>query len=297
VSTAHDYTLERGESWDRLIIVKDRRTHRPLKVTACQGYMRNGALTQTLNAQVSSEHGVYLTLDEFETWALLDGEYPYDVVATIAAEDRIVQSGTIKVASVSQISPRGAAEQMSGDPMAALMSTTTTTPALTAEGYPLWQQTPTRVDLAFWQGDDVVIPLFFNDPDIPDDDMSDYDWHAEIRVYHGFDSTLVGEFAVAATFITGTDEATEHTKVELLLPRQFNTRAGTFRWEVYAVGDSDLSRFPKPASVDAADWPPPDVLRTMLFGYCTVLPRVSATDVLPPPAPGALMLGNGGMPV
>ena len=33
-----------------------------------------------------------------------------------------------------------------------------------ADGHKLWERTPSRCDLLFYQGDDVVIPLYFNDP-------------------------------------------------------------------------------------------------------------------------------------
>ena len=36
--------------------------------------------------------------------------------------------------------------------------------ATTEDGHKLWERTPTRCDLLFYQGDDIVIPLYFNDP-------------------------------------------------------------------------------------------------------------------------------------
>jgi hypothetical protein len=154
---------------------------------------------------------------------------------------------------------------------------------LTPDGHKLWERTPSRCDLLFYQGDDVVIPLYFNDPVISGDDLSAHEWFAQIRVLHRHRSRLVAEFTTAVEFHAGTippDFADEYTKVELFLPRTENLYYGQFRWDLYSMADADLSRFPKPDDVDAADWPPPDALRTWLYGVATISPRVTSTDVL-----------------
>jgi hypothetical protein len=162
----------------------------------------------------------------------------------------------------------------------------------TADGHKLWERTPSRCDLLFYQGDDVVIPLYFNDPAVANDDMSLHEWFAQIRVLHRYQSTLVSEFITTATFNTGTTEEDEYTKVELFLPRWDNLYYGQYRWDLYSISDADLSRFPKPEGVDAADWPPPDALRTWLYGVVNIAPRVTDTDYLTsgfgetPPWPG-----------
>ena len=150
----------------------------------------------------------------------------------------------------------------------------------TADGHKLWERTPSRCDLLFYQGDDVVIPLYFNDPTIANDDMSLHEWHAQIRVLHRYQSRLVGEFATTAEFYTGADETDEYTMVELFLPRSENLYYGQYRWDLYSISDADLSRFPKPEDVDAADWPPTDALRTWLYGVVNIAPRVTDTDYL-----------------
>lgn len=163
-----------------------------------------------------------------------------------------------------------------------------------ADGRKIWQRTPAACDLLFYQGDDVVIPLYFNDPATANDDMSLYEWHAQIRVRHAYRSILVAEFVTTATFHTGTDETDEYTVVELFLPRVDNCYYGVYRWDLYSISDTDMSRFPKPTDVLPADWPPPDALRTWLYGVATIVPRVTATDVLPTP-PGSI--GSGGAAV
>jgi hypothetical protein len=156
---------------------------------------------------------------------------------------------------------------------------------VTADGHRIWQQTPSAVDLIFWQGDDVVVPLYFNDPAVLSDDMADnYAWYAQIRRLHSYRSTLVADFVTKAVYhppTTPGDETDEYTMVELFLPRSENITAGLYRWELYSIALEDWSRFPKPDDVDAADWPPPDALRTWLWGRCYIVPRVASTDALP----------------
>jgi hypothetical protein len=153
--------------------------------------------------------------------------------------------------------------------------------ATTADGHKLWERTPSRCDLLFYQGDDVVIPLYFNDPSIAGDDMSDQQWFAQIRVLHRYQSTLVADFVTAAEFHPGADEDTEYTKVELFLPRADNRHYGQYRWDLYSLSAVDLSRFPMPIDLPEDEiWPPPDALRTWLYGIVNIAPRVTETDVL-----------------
>jgi hypothetical protein len=150
----------------------------------------------------------------------------------------------------------------------------------TADGHKLWERTPSRCDLLFYQGDDIVIPLYFNDPTVANDDMSSQTWFAQIRVIHRYQSRLVAEFVTTAQFNTGTDETDEYTLVELLLPRDRNLYYGQYRWDLYSLSAADLTRFPKPEDVEDADWPPADMIRTWLYGVATIAPRVTDTDYL-----------------
>lgn len=169
----------------------------------------------------------------------------------------------------------------------------TSSNSTTADGHKIWETTPSRCDLLFYQGDDVIIPLFFNDPLMTGDDMSDQTWVAQIRLIHRYRSRLVAEFVTTASYTAGA-ETVEATKVELFLPRSDNLYYGQFRWDLYSVSDSDLSRFPMPVDMPEDEiWPPPDILRTWLYGVCTISPRVTDTDYLtgssgdyPVPYPG-----------
>lgn len=157
---------------------------------------------------------------------------------------------------------------------------------LSEDGHRIWQQTPSAVDLIFWQGDDIVIPLYFNDPAVLNDDMAEnYEWFAQIRRLHSFKSAFVNDFITRAEYHPSADPIlepeSEYTKVELFLPRSDNIYSGIFQWELYSIATEDWSRFPKPDDVDPLDWPPPDALRTWLYGRCLIVPRTASTDVLP----------------
>jgi hypothetical protein len=109
--------------------------------------------------------------------------------------------------------------------------------SLSADGHLIWQRTPAACDLAFYQGDDIVIPLYFNDPVVLGDDMAaSFDWFAQIRRWHSYRSTLVSTFSIKATYHPksspiSTDPDDEYTMVELFLPRTDNTEWGTYQWE------------------------------------------------------------------
>ncbi len=158
---------------------------------------------------------------------------------------------------------------------------------LSEDGHPIWQSIPSCVDLVFYQGDDVVIPLYFNDPTVLGDNMAaEFDWTAQIRVWHRYTSTLVNEFSVKATYHPSAQtppvETDEYTLVEMFLPRSENIHWGVYRWELASTSPQDYSRFPKPDGIDDADWPPTDGVRTWLYGHCTIVPRLTSTDFLPP---------------
>jgi len=182
------------------------------------------------------------------------------------------------------------------------------TSSLTEDGHVLWEQTPSRCDLLFYQGDDIIIPLYFSDPAIAGDDMSGHNWFAQIRVLHRYQSRLVSEFVTNSLFHPGSDvDGTEYTVVELFLPRTENLYYGQYRWDLYSISDTDLSRFPKPDDMLEDDiWPPTDVIRTWLYGVANIAPRVTETDVLisgfsgyplvpyPGPPPDVTVITTGG---
>lgn len=101
-----NYTLVRGLPWERLIIVKDRNTHRVLKPTDASSYVKTGELSKVeLTATVTSENGIKLTLTAEETQDLPLGDLQYDVLATINGIQRPVSKGTITVTALDNITP------------------------------------------------------------------------------------------------------------------------------------------------------------------------------------------------
>jgi hypothetical protein len=163
-----------------------------------------------------------------------------------------------------------------------------------------WKQFPGRLDLFCYQGDDVQIPLYFQDPSDWDIDMSTvagWEWKAEVRVIHNARSTLVHEFVVAAEYIPPepTDEQPQGvTQVTLFLPHQLNYYTGQYHWDVQSVGPFDGPVYPTepPLGIEVDEWPPTTSIKTWLYGQFWVVPRVTATEWVPPP--DALPVGGGG---
>jgi hypothetical protein len=101
-----NYTLVRGLPWERLIIVKDKRTHRLQRPTDARAYVRTGAITVAeLTTTLTSENGIALSLTAEETQDLPLGDLFYDVLATINGVQQPVSQGTISVAALNNITP------------------------------------------------------------------------------------------------------------------------------------------------------------------------------------------------
>lgn len=101
-----NYSLTRGLPWERLIIVKDSRTHRVVKPTESNSYVKTGELSKVeITTEVTSENGIKLTLTAEETQDLPLGELQYDVLATIAGIQRPVSKGIITVDALDTITP------------------------------------------------------------------------------------------------------------------------------------------------------------------------------------------------
>jgi hypothetical protein len=99
--------IRRGEYWQRLIIVKDKRTHRLVHVTVASAMMQaaNSTIKIPITCVVDSLRGsILMVLSEAETADLVDGTYYYDVVAD-AGRLRTIETGTIEVSTVAQITP------------------------------------------------------------------------------------------------------------------------------------------------------------------------------------------------
>lgn len=106
--TSHtvNYSITRGLDWQRLIIVKDRRTHRQVKPTDARAFLKTGTLSKKeITIDLTSENGIMLYLSSEETQDLPLGELEYDVLATINDIQRPVARGTIVVSALDNITP------------------------------------------------------------------------------------------------------------------------------------------------------------------------------------------------
>jgi hypothetical protein len=108
-----NYSITRGLPWERLIIVKDRRTHKQIKPTEARAYLQTGPLAKKeLTVDLTSENGIMLSLSAEETQDLPLGKLQYDVLATINDIQRPVARGTIVVTALDNITPLEDAQAM-----------------------------------------------------------------------------------------------------------------------------------------------------------------------------------------
>jgi hypothetical protein len=76
------YTATQGIDWDRLVVVKDRRTRRVIRPIECWARIKTGDLTVApIRTLVTSEGAILLSLTAEETKALPVGELEFDVIA------------------------------------------------------------------------------------------------------------------------------------------------------------------------------------------------------------------------
>lgn len=101
-----DYTLTRGLPWERLIIVKDRWTHRLLYPSDARAYIKTGDITVAeITCTITTQNGIKLSLTAEETQDLPLGELVYDVMATVGGYQQPVAKGTIEVSALDTITP------------------------------------------------------------------------------------------------------------------------------------------------------------------------------------------------
>jgi hypothetical protein len=101
-----NYSIVRGLPWERLIIVKDRRTRKQIKPTEARSFIQTTSLAKKeLTVEITSANGIMLYLSAEETQDLPLGELEYDVLATIDDIQRPVARGTIVVSALDNITP------------------------------------------------------------------------------------------------------------------------------------------------------------------------------------------------
>ena len=109
-----NYTVDRGEVWERLLILKDRRTRRKrVPVEAAASVLIDG-VKYVIPSEITSEGGVLLTMSAANTEWMEDGEYSWDMVATVSRSalltstpltEALVVYGTLAVQTYDNITP------------------------------------------------------------------------------------------------------------------------------------------------------------------------------------------------
>jgi len=156
-------------------------------------------------------------------------------------------------------------------------------------GETAWKQYPDRFDIYVYQGDDVQIPLYFQNPVEPDSDMSTdagYVWKSQVRYFHRYYSQRVSEFTITTEY-TPPDTEIEGdlgtTLVSLYMPRFANRYTGVYSWDLQSTSPFEGPEYPPPEHLGDGTWPLTDQLRTWLYGRIYIVPRVTTTDYLPLP--------------
>jgi hypothetical protein len=78
-----EYTATQGIPFERLIIVRDRRTHRVVRPLDCWGRIKTGDISVVpLTTQITSEGGILISLTAEQTRDLPVGTLEFDIMAT-----------------------------------------------------------------------------------------------------------------------------------------------------------------------------------------------------------------------
>ena len=92
------YTATQGLPWERLVIVKDKRTHRIVKpLDAWATIQVSATVKKSIPLYITSEGGIMLYLTEEDTVDLPVGDLPYDVVAVINRRSALAGGGWTSV--------------------------------------------------------------------------------------------------------------------------------------------------------------------------------------------------------
>lgn len=80
-----DYKVSRGEKWERLIVIKDERTHRKRPVTQCAASVLIDGTKYVIPTEITSEGAVLLEMTAANTEWLTNGTYTWDLVVTVSS--------------------------------------------------------------------------------------------------------------------------------------------------------------------------------------------------------------------
>ena len=105
-----NYDIVRGLPWERLVIIKDRRSHRVVTPSTARAYIQTSTTSVLeVTTEITGENGVQLSLTAAQTKDLPTGELAYDVFATCrlygADVEKQVSKGLINVSSTDRVTP------------------------------------------------------------------------------------------------------------------------------------------------------------------------------------------------
>ena len=105
-----NYDITRGLPWERLIIIKDRRSHRVVTPSTARAYIQTSTTSVLeVTTEVTGENGVQLSLTAAQTKDLPTGELAYDVFATCKLYgtdvEKQISKGLVNVSTTDRITP------------------------------------------------------------------------------------------------------------------------------------------------------------------------------------------------
>ncbi len=109
-----DYKINRGEMWERLLIIKDKHIALEPAPTEAAATVLIDAVKYVIPVTITSEGGVLLSLTPENTEWFADGEYLWDVAATVSRSalltstplvETVVVHGTLTVSTYDNLSP------------------------------------------------------------------------------------------------------------------------------------------------------------------------------------------------
>lgn len=106
------YTMTRGQLWDRLVMVKNRRTHRVLSLSEARCMVDLGTTKKSVPCEIVTGGGIYLQVSPDETLDFPAGTYDFDIVAPVRSYWQVVARGTLTVEELSNITPLQDGQQM-----------------------------------------------------------------------------------------------------------------------------------------------------------------------------------------
>lgn len=95
-----NYQIERGELWERLVVIKDRRTHRKRHPTEAKAVVLIDNVKYTIPSTVSGEGGVLLSLSAKNTEWLVDGAYRWDMEIVVSRSASFLSGPTMQTIAV-----------------------------------------------------------------------------------------------------------------------------------------------------------------------------------------------------